>query len=121
MSIRAHVDARRLDQLVRWERNFATDTASGGRSPDDWRAVATTWAAVDGAKASSPEPVSDGGIRTPRAYTIWIRADVFKRFGLTALDRAIWKGSIMNILDMPDQGLRGRMIAVICRTGLNQG
>lgn len=120
MTIRAHVNAPRLDTRVRWERNFPLDTPSGGRVAD-WRLLFESAAAVDGAKASGPEPLADGGIRTPRDYTVWIRADIFTRFALTPLDRGVWKGRILNIADIPDQGLRGRLIAVICRAGMNAG
>lgn len=121
MSIRAKLNAQSLDDFVTFERNAPGDTASGGRT-DNWRTLVRNVAArVDGAKASSPEPLVDGGIRTPRGYTVWIRADVYKRFGIMPLDRVNWHGRLMNIEDIPDQGLRGQLIAVLCSAGLNQG
>lgn len=120
MSIRAKVKAQRLDARITFERNTPVDTSTGGRT-DSWSEVVTCWAAVDGAKASSPEPVVDGGIRTLRDYTIWVRADIITRFSITPLDRVRYKSRIMNIGDIPDQGLRGNLMAVICKAGLNQG
>lgn len=126
MSIRASVNARALDERVRFERNYATRTGTGAQGTADWRPVITSgdgccWARVDGAKVSSPEPLGDGGIRTPRNYTVWIRADVFTRYAITPLDRIVWKGRIMNIADIPDQGLRGRLIGITATAGLNKG
>ena len=78
MSIRSNVDAREFDQRVAFERRVATPTGTGGETvawvrlgptPD-----ATYWAKVDGAKASG-EPYIADGIRSPSAYTFWIRAD----------------------------------------------
>ena len=120
MSIRARVRAQTLDARVRFERNHPVDTGAGGFI-DDWRTVKKCYARVDGGKASGPEPVADGGIRTPRDYTVWIRADIFIRYSITALDRVRWRGRIMNIADIPDQGQKGGLIAVICRAGMNQG
>ena len=65
--------------------------------------------------------VARRGIRTPRDYTVWIRADVFTRYRITPLDRVRWRERIMNIADIPDQGQKGGLIAVICRAGMNQG
>lgn len=120
MSIRAAVNARRLDERVRFERNHATRSATGAQVAD-WRLLVECWATVDGAKATSPEPVADGGIRTPRDYTVWIRADVYTRCTIKPLDRILWHGRILSIADIPDQGLRGRLIGITATAGLNQG
>lgn len=120
MSISSRVRAGDLDDRVRFERNARVDSGSGG-FVDDWRLLVNCYARVDGAKASSLEPAADGGIRTPRDYTVWIRADIFTRYAITPLDRVRWRSRIMNIADIPDQGLRGKLIAVICRAGMNQG
>lgn len=120
MSIRAKLRAQSLDDRVTFERKTAVRSASGGMA-DTWAPIITCYARVDGAKASSPEPVSDGGIRTPRDYTVWIRSDILARYSLTPLDRVNWRGRLMNIADIPDQGLRGQLIAVLCRAGMNKG
>jgi SPP1 family predicted phage head-tail adaptor len=120
MSIRGKLRAQSLDDRVAFERKTEIRTSSGGMT-STWAPVATVYARVDGAKASSPEPVAADGIRTQRDYTVWVRADVVKRFTLTPLDRVNWKGRLMNIADIPDHGLRGQVIAVICRAGLNGG
>lgn len=120
MSIRAQVTAARLDTRVRFERKQQTRSATGAVS-EAWAPVFECWAAVDGAKASGPEPLVDGGIRTPRDYTVWVRADVIERFAITPLDRIVWKGRVLNIADIPDQGLRGRLMGITARAGMNQG
>lgn len=120
MSIRATTDSREFDQRVRFERKTRIDNPDGSVT-DLWNPLKECWARVDGAKASSPEPNVDGGIHTPRDYTIWIRSDVFETFKITPLDRVLWKQQVFDIRDIPDQQLRGRKIAVIVRAGLNQG
>lgn len=118
MSIRANVDARRLNERVRFERAVETQTSSGSIVPT-WALIVECWAGVDGAKAN--EAYIADGTRSLRDYVFWIRADVFVRFALTVKDRIVWKGSVFNIGDIPDQGLTGRLITVIARTGLNEG
>jgi len=124
MSIRSNVDAREFDQRVAFERRVTTQTGTGGETVTWTRLggspTAMYWAKVDGAKASG-EPYIADGIRSPADYTFWIRADVFARLGLVLTDRIVWKGENFDISDMPDQQLRGRKIALIARTGLNQG
>jgi head-tail adaptor len=120
MSIRAKLRAQSLDDLVSIERNAPTSTGRGGLTPNWYTVVRNVAARVDGAKASGPEQVADGGIRTLRDYTVWIRADVYKRFSITPLDRVNWHGRLMSIRDVPDQGLRGQVIAVICSAGLSK-
>lgn len=120
MSIRAHFNPRRADQRVIFERNAGTQDENGD-TPADWRTLIECSAAVDGAKASSPEPNVGGGIKSSRDYTVWVRADIISRFSITEVDRVNWKGRILNIKDMPDQQIAGRWIAVICDSGKNAG
>lgn len=123
MSIRSNVDARALDQRIAFERRTVTQDETGGEvvawvllgsSP-----TAQYWASVDGAKAN--EPYVGDGIRSVADYTFWVRADVFARLALVLTDRIVWKGRPFNILTMPDQQLRGRLIAISANTGLNDG
>jgi head-tail adaptor len=122
MSVRGYVNAPRFNARVRWERNQIVTTTSGGKA-SNWVPLLTSHAGVDATKAN--EIVIDGGIRTPQDYTVWIRSDVFERLQLSTRDRGIWlrpRGDlILNIAGVPDQGLEGRLIAVICRAGLNKG
>jgi head-tail adaptor len=125
VSLRAAANARRLNDRVRFERNYPTTSATGAKV-DNWLPLIATgdhkcYAAVDGAKASSPEPLADGGIRTPRDYTVWIRSDIYVRFAITPLDRVVWKGRVLDIADIPDQGLQSRFTAVIARAGMTKG
>jgi head-tail adaptor len=120
MSIRAKVRAQTLDTRIRIERNTPVQTSTGGQT-DSWSLVVQCYARVDGAKASSPEPVVDGGIRTLRDYTVWVRSEIISRYSITPLDRVVHNGRIMNIGDIPDQGIRGNLMAIICKAGLNPG
>lgn len=123
MSIRSNVDARALDQRIAFERRLEAPTGTGGTTIA-WERLgpspsATYWAKIDGARAS--EPYIGEGIRSASEYTFWIRADVFKRLGILPTDRIFWNGKPFNIEDLPDQQLRGRLIAIGASTGLNDG
>lgn len=119
MSIRSNVDARRLDQRITFQRKTQTPDGEGGQTIT-WNDLVSCWAAVDGEKASGERYV-ENGIRSVADSTFWIRADVMTRYGITLTDRILWRNVPYNISDMPDQQLRGRLIAVIARTGLNAG
>lgn len=119
MSIRSNVDARRLDQRIEIHRADMTQDSTGDLVPN-WRTLIECAAAVD-ARPSSAEPVILDGIRSVGAYTFWIRADIYTRFSLVLTDRVKWKGKFFDIKDMPDQQLRGRLIALIAETGKNEG
>ena len=121
MSIRGYTDARSFDQRVQFQRKSRTDQPDGSVQ-ETWLPLHTgCWARVDGAKATSPEPMVDDGIHTPRDYLVWIRSEIFADLKLTPLDRVLWGDQILDIRDIPDQQRRGRIIAVIARAGLNQG
>lgn len=120
MSIRARVNPRRLDQRVRFER-LEQHQSSSGAPRDAWVPITTCWAAVDGAKAKRPEPREGEQTLSMFDYTVWIRSDVFARFTIKPLDRIVWKDRVLDIKDVPDQGLRGRLIAVTCHDGANDG
>lgn len=120
MSIRANVDARRLDQRVTFQRNTPTQAASGDLV-DSWGYLIECAAAVDGAKAFGAEPAIGGSTLSRSDSTVWVRADIITRFSITPADRLVFKSKVFNIKDIPDQQLRGRMMAVICNTGLNAG
>jgi head-tail adaptor len=114
MSIRSNVDARRLDQRVVLER--AQRDANGDVA--GWAPLAPpVWASVDAEKANSPEAYRADGARSPGRYVIWIRADVHQRLGLQLSDRVAWNGLHLDIKDMPDQQLRGRLI---CLSGVSE-
>lgn len=122
MSIRANVDARALDERISFDR-AVTEQTDTGDPVVEWTELVTCWARVDGANARRVqlEPYVNSGLRSVSDYTVWIRADVFKRFDITVVDRIRWGNKVMDIADIPDQGLRGRLIAIIARTGLNEG
>lgn len=120
MSIRAKVRAQTLDDEITFERSVTSKSATGAEQIS-WTEIVRCRARVDGAKASSPEPVVQGGVRTKRDYTVWVRADVVSRFGINPIDRVKWRQRTMNILDIPDQGLKGGLLAVICEAGLIEG
>ncbi|MEO6709304.1 MAG: phage head closure protein [Planctomycetota bacterium] len=124
MSIRANVDARGFDQRVRFQRGQRVRQEATGEITTQWEDLITAgdrkaWARIDAAKAN--EPVIVGGLRSVSDYTVWIRADLFVRLGLLMTDRILWDDRPMNIVDIPDQQLRGRAIAIIARIGANDG
>lgn len=120
MSIRSNVDARKLDQLIRIDRKVETQATNGEMIPS-WVPLGQFRASVDAAKAAGAEPSNEGGIRSVSDYTMWLRADLFQRLNLTVLDRVFWAGAPYNIADIPNQQLRGRLVALIVRTGDNNG
>lgn len=121
MSIRSNVDGRRLDQRITLQRNVGTQDETGDVVANWINLVLNCHAAVDATKASAAEPYVTNGIRSVSDYTVWVRADIKERFGLTVLDRILWRGQPYNIADIPDQQLRGRLVAMFVRRGLNVG
>lgn len=119
MSIRSNVDARRFDQRITFQRKTETQDSTGDPVVT-WNDLVTCWASVDGEKAGGERYVQNG-IRSVADYVFWIRADIKKRFSLNLTDRLIWNDIPYDISDMPDQQLRGRLLAVIARTGVNSG
>ena len=117
MSVRANVDAREFDQRVTFERDYGTQDASGD-VPPNWRTLVTCWARVDGAKAGE---ANIDGLKSRTGYTVWVRSDIVTRLGVTQKDRIRWGTRLLNILDLPDQQLRGRKMPVMCDSGVNAG
>ncbi len=119
MSIRSHMDNRRADQRVTFQRDNGTQDSSGD-IPANWQdVIADVPAAVDGEKGR--EAAIGGGIKGESVYTVWVRADIVTRFTITQRDRIVWGSKLLNIDNLPDQQLRGRWMAIICRTGVNAG
>lgn len=50
-------------------------------------------------------------------YTVWIRW----RGDLSTNMRILWGNRKLDILGIPDQQKRGRLLALFCRTGVNSG
>jgi head-tail adaptor len=118
VSIRAHASAPRLNARVTFQRAVAD---ANGDITGWTEIVRDVHAAVDAAKASSAEREAAEGTRSVAGYTVWVRSDIPIRFGITVLDRVVWKGRFLNIRDIPDQGLEGRFIAMFCEAGVNKG
>lgn len=118
MSVRANVDARSLDQRVTIERDYGTQDASGD-VPPNWQTLVSCHARVDGAKAGEAN-ITDG-IKSRLGYTVWVRADIVTRMNVTQKDRIRWNSKLLNIVDLPDQQLRGRLMALMCDSGVNAG
>ena len=126
MSIRANVDARRLDQRVRLQRlvDLASPQEDTGEPRQRWEDLVTAGdrmvaAAVDGRKAT--EPLVTDGLRTVSDFTFWLRADVIQRLALRPADRIVWRDMHFDIIDLPDQQLRSRLIPVTGRAGASDG
>lgn len=118
MSIRSNVDAHRLNERIEFQR-IVTGQDGNGFPVETRTSLGTFWCAMDATKAN--ERFVAAGERSVGAMTCWIRSDVQQRLSLTAGDVAIWKGKAYDIQDVPDQQLRGRLIAVFMQTGLNNG
>lgn len=118
MSIRSNVDARALDQRIELQRRTATPDPQGGELVT-WVKIASCWAKVDGTAAN--EAAKADVILSLSAYTFWVRSDIVQRFAIVMTDRIVWNGQAYNISDMPNQQLRGRLAALIARTGANDG
>lgn len=118
MSIRASTFAQRLNDRM----TFRRPVLDANGDPINWQLIVRDMrVAVDGAKASGAERVSAEGTRSVAGYTVWARAEEVARFGLTVRDRGEWNGKFFDIKDAPDQGLQGRLIALFCEAGVNQG
>lgn len=123
MSIRAHTSAQRLTERVRFER----PVLDGNGDAAGWSPLGSSTsysAAVDGEKAN--ERVVADGQRSVGGYTVWIRSDVFERLQLAVNDRVVWlrprrADVYLDIKSAADQGLRGRMIPLVCEAGINKG
>lgn len=118
MSIRAHAVAQRLNTRITFQR---TVTDANGDVIGWTEIVRDIDAAVDGAKATGPEREAAEGTRSVSSYTVWVRSEVPIRFDIDVTDRILWKGKILNIRDIPDQGLEGRLVALFCEAGINKG
>lgn len=113
--MRASVDARSLDQRVRFESKSSERTSSGAMVTG-WTDVCTTWARMDAAKAN--ERIAAGQMHQVDAYTCWVRADVVSRFGLNATMRAVWRGAYYEVKEVPDNGPRGGLCGIVLQGGL---
>lgn len=118
MSIRALTYAQRLNDRVHIER---VQLDANGDAAGWLRVASDVHAAVDGAKANGAERFSADGTRSVGGYTVWLRSDVVQRFAVTVADRLVWKGRLLDVKDAPDQGLQGRLIALLCEAGVNAG
>lgn len=119
MSIRSNVDRGRLDQRVTfWRKTLEQDEITGA-DEESWSGLVTCWASVDGVPAR--EARAADALQSIQDYTVWIRADILTRYSITQTDRITWRGKTLDIQGIPDQQLRGRLIAIIARAGVNDG
>jgi SPP1 family predicted phage head-tail adaptor len=119
VSIRANVDRARLNERVTvWRKTLAQDAVTGA-DEETWASLVVCWAAVDGVPAR--EARAADALQSIQDYTVWIRADILTRFAITQNDRITWRGKTLDIQGIPDQQLRGRLIAIIARAGVNDG
>lgn len=119
MSIRANVDRTALNERITLQRRTNTQDPDTGDISVSWAKLVEVWAKVDGQKAS--EVHAAGSTRGPNAYIVWVRSDVQARFRLTDTDRILWRGSILDVKDVLDQQLRGRLVAISCLRGMSEG
>lgn len=118
MSIRSNVDRTALNERITIQRRSSVQDANGDITTS-WSKLIEVWAKVDALKAS--EFHAAGATQSPGAYTVWFRADVHSRLGLTDADRFVWRGQVLDIKDVLDQQLRGRLVAITCRSNVANG
>lgn len=115
VSIRSKTVAQGLDQRLTLQRPVETQDPSTGEVSVSWVTVARLWARVDGLKANERFSLSE--ITSNRAYTVWVRW----RDDITQKTRLLWGSRVLEVVDVPDQQRRGRMLALFCTEGLTQG
>jgi SPP1 family predicted phage head-tail adaptor len=123
MSIRSNVDARGLNERVTLQRRSVSQDPTTGDPTTTWSDLITCWARVDGVKASDrwKEPHLADATQGVTDLTIWVRADIVQRFSVVESDRVIWGARVLDVVDVLDQQLRGRLTALVCRLGLSNG
>lgn len=119
MAVIARRSPRSLDQQVTFERLTEVSRADTGSVVERWLPLVRCWASVDGTKAS--ERYAGGGERSVGDYTLWIMSTVYAKYKPTPKDRIVWGTRVLNIIDIPDQQLRGQLIAVFANSGLHDG
>lgn len=124
MSLRSNVDARRLNERVTIQRKVTTQSPTTGEVTHTWQTVLPVWAAVDSARVDNiaasvaNETEQAGAITASRFYTVWIRY----RAGIDSNMRIVRKnGAVLDIKGIPDNGKTGRLMALFCYEGLNDG
>lgn len=115
MSIRSNVDPRRLDTRVVIQRPVSTTNPASGSRATTWEEVATVWASVNARPAR--EQYTAAQVQDAPEYIVEIRW----RSDLTTAMRLVWGSRVLDILDVPDNGRRGRMLLLPCRSGLSNG
>jgi head-tail adaptor len=111
-----------LNERVTIQRLTIAQNANGQVSRS-WTTLITCWASVDGLKVDQSRREQDRTDRTINMYdyTVWVRSDILTRFDLKLSDRMVWRSKIFDIVDIPDQQLRGRLISIFVRNGATDG
>jgi head-tail adaptor len=122
MARRTPVNARELDEKVTIQRVDIAVDAVGDRTPN-WVSIVECWARVDSIKVLERhrEPVYGQTVQELANYECWVRADVISRWSVTAGHRIMRGGYYYDILDIVDNGLRGRFTQVLLRKGAKYG
>ena len=115
MSMRSNVDARRFDARVVIQRPTNVVNPVSGARTKGWAEVATVWASVN-ARPAREQYVAAQVADAPE-YIVEVRW----RGDLTSAMRLLWGERVLEILDVPDNGKRGRTLFLPCRTGLSDG
>jgi SPP1 family predicted phage head-tail adaptor len=122
VSIRSKVFAPALDQRITFQR-ISIERDEFGRQKEVWTTLGTVWARVDGRRVdqSRREQYRSDSIQTMHDYDVWVRSDVYTRLDLQTRDRILWKNKIFDIVDIPDQQIKGNLIGIFCREGSSNG
>ena len=123
MSKRVLTDARRLDQRITIQRKTTTQDPATGDLSFSWADLITCWCAIDSVKLLERhrEPVQADKTQIVTDYSVWMRSDIVARFDVTGEDRIVWKGTVLDILDIQDNQIRGRLTLFNVRKGFTDG
>ena len=104
-----------MAERVTLQRPVDVQDPSTGEVSIEWETVTTLRAKVDGIKANERYTMQE--VTSNRGYTVWIRwrSDVAQKW------RFVWGSKVLDIIDVPDQQKRGRLLSVFCTEGLTDG
>ena len=104
--------------MIRFDRRVSFDRRVGSKDADGnvqqrWQPLCALWANVR--ETPGREAVEAGRVTASHTATIWLRAGALAR-GITAGDRAVYRGLAWDILGVHPSGADGRIIELLVET-----
>lgn len=128
MARREYTNAREFDERVTLERKTETVDAATGHVTDVWTQVGDSfWVTVNSQKLSErlKEPIVANTLQSAYDYIVRMRSEIFVRYMIVVDDRFVWPTRgitiYLDIKDILDDQLAGRITNMACRRGLNNG